>query len=44
MRAFHTPASARHDPDRYFRRGSIVSHPEQADRYAILLKCRQPVA
>jgi len=38
MRAFHTPASARHDPDRYFRRGSIVSHPEQADRYAILLK------
>ena len=21
MRAFHTPASARHDPDRYFRRG-----------------------
>lgn len=38
MRAFHTPASARHDPDRYFRRGAIVGHPEQADRYAILLK------
>ncbi len=36
MRVFHSPASARHDPDRYFRRGSIVTHPEQADRYAIL--------
>lgn len=38
MRAFHTPASAAHDPDRYFRRGTIITHPEQADRYAILLK------
>jgi acetoin utilization deacetylase AcuC-like enzyme len=38
MRAFHTPASAAHDPDRYFRRGTTVTHPEQADRYAILLK------
>jgi acetoin utilization deacetylase AcuC-like enzyme len=38
MRAFHTPAAAAHDPDRYFRRGTIITHPEQADRYAILLK------
>ncbi len=38
MRAFHTPASVAHDPDRYFRRGAIVTHPEQADRYAILLR------
>ncbi len=38
MRAFHTPASTDHDPDRYFRRGAIVDHPEQADRYAILLR------
>jgi acetoin utilization deacetylase AcuC-like enzyme len=37
MRAFHTPDSAAHDPDTYFRRGTIVTHPEQADRYAILL-------
>jgi len=38
MRAFHSPASASHDPDKYFRRGTIVTHPEQADRYDILLK------
>lgn len=38
MRAFHTPASAAHDPDKYFRRGMIVTHPEQADRYEILLR------
>jgi acetoin utilization deacetylase AcuC-like enzyme len=38
MRAFHTPDSAAHDPDTYFRRGTIVTHPEQADRYAILLR------
>ncbi|HEY8567279.1 MAG TPA: histone deacetylase family protein [Beijerinckiaceae bacterium] len=36
MRVFHSPASPRHDPDRYFRRGEIVAHPEQASRYAIL--------
>lgn len=38
MRAFHTPASAAHDPEKYFRRGTIVTHPEQADRYEILLR------
>jgi acetoin utilization deacetylase AcuC-like enzyme len=38
MRAFHSPASALHDPSRYFRRGAIISHPEQSDRYAILLR------
>lgn len=37
MRVFHSPASARHDPAQYFRRGTMVTHPEQADRYAILL-------
>jgi acetoin utilization deacetylase AcuC-like enzyme len=38
MRIFHSPASALHDPALYFRRGAIVSHPEQADRYGILLR------
>jgi acetoin utilization deacetylase AcuC-like enzyme len=37
MRAIHAPDSAAHDPVTYFRRGIIVSHPEQADRYAVLL-------
>ena len=36
MRVLHSPASSRHDPDSYFRRGTIVSHPEQASRYTIL--------
>lgn len=36
MLVFHSPAAARHDPDRYFRRGEIVGHPERADRYAVL--------
>lgn len=36
MRAFHDPRSLAHDPDRYFRRGAIVAHPEQAQRYEIL--------
>ncbi|WP_043538592.1 histone deacetylase family protein [Salinarimonas rosea] len=36
MRAFHDARSAAHDPDRYFRRGAIVAHPEQASRYAVL--------
>ncbi|CAA9385736.1 MAG: hypothetical protein AVDCRST_MAG64-903, partial [uncultured Phycisphaerae bacterium] len=33
---FHSPASRLHDPSGYFRRGQVVSHPEQATRYAIL--------
>ena len=32
----HSPASAAHDPDGYFRRGRIVPHPERAVRYRIL--------
>jgi acetoin utilization deacetylase AcuC-like enzyme len=36
MLVIHSPASLRHDPKDYFRRGAIVSHPEQAERYAIL--------
>ena len=38
MRVFHTSASADHDPDRYFRRGLLVVHPERADRYGVLLR------
>ncbi|MDP4005396.1 histone deacetylase family protein [Methylobacterium sp. NEAU K] len=36
MRVFHTADSARHDPERYLRRGTPIPHPEQAARYAIL--------
>ncbi|MGH1573919.1 histone deacetylase family protein [Methylobacterium sp. P31] len=36
MRIFHTPDSARHDPECYWRRGTPIPHPEQASRYAIL--------
>lgn len=36
MRAFHDPRSLAHDPDRYFRRGALVAHPEQAQRYEVL--------
>ena len=36
MRVFHSPASLRHDPERYWRRGTPIPHPEQAARYAIL--------
>jgi acetoin utilization deacetylase AcuC-like enzyme len=38
MQVFHHGDSARHDPNRYFRRGAIVDHPEEADRYHRLLK------
>jgi acetoin utilization deacetylase AcuC-like enzyme len=36
MLVLHSPASLRHDPDAYFRRGRTVEHPEQARRYSIL--------
>ena len=36
MLVLHSPASLRHDPDGYFRRGRTVEHPEQARRYTIL--------
>jgi acetoin utilization deacetylase AcuC-like enzyme len=36
MRIFHSPNALRHDPDTYFRRGEIIPHPEQAQRYTIL--------
>jgi acetoin utilization deacetylase AcuC-like enzyme len=36
MRVFHSPESPRHDPEWYWRRGTPISHPEQAARYAIL--------
>jgi acetoin utilization deacetylase AcuC-like enzyme len=38
MQVFHHGDSPRHDPDRYFRRGEIVGHPEQAERYRLLLE------
>ena len=37
MLVFHTDRSLGHDPDRYFRRGKIVAHPESAERYDVLL-------
>ena len=36
MLVLHTPASLEHDPQGYFRRGAVVTHPEQAERYTIL--------
>lgn len=36
MQIVHHPDSLRHDPARYFRRGSLITHPEQADRYVLL--------
>lgn len=36
MQVFHTADAARHDPERYWRRGTPIPHPEQAARYAIL--------
>ncbi len=33
MKVFHHPDSVRHDPARYFRRGAVIEHPEQAERY-----------
>lgn len=36
MRAFHDERSLAHDPDRYFRRGALTAHPEQAARYVVL--------
>ena len=36
MLVLHSPASILHDPEHYFRRGAIVGHPEQAERYTIL--------
>lgn len=41
MLVVHSPASPRHDPSGYFRRGRIVDHPEQASRYGILLEAAQ---
>lgn len=38
MLVVHSPASPRHDPSGYFRRGRTVEHPEQAARYGILLR------
>lgn len=36
MIVLHSPASAGHDPEGYFRRGRIVEHPERAERYRVL--------
>ena len=37
MIVVHAPASPRHDPEGYFRRGRTIEHPERAERYGILL-------
>lgn len=36
FRFFRSQKSLRHDPETYFRRGSIVAHPETAERYVVL--------
>ncbi len=36
MRVYHSDLSPAHSPALYYRRGALVSHPEQASRYAIL--------
>lgn len=36
MRVFHSPRCVLHDPTIYFRRGSVVPHPERALRYEVL--------
>ncbi|MDB5590512.1 histone deacetylase family protein [Enterovirga sp.] len=41
MLVVHSPASPRHDPAGYFRRGRMVEHPEQASRYGILMEAAE---
>ena len=36
MRIIHDARSAEHDPELFFRRGSLIPHPERADRYRVL--------
>lgn len=36
MLVFHSPDSVRHDPDRFFRRGVMMPHPESPGRYMTL--------
>ena len=36
MQIVHHPGSLRHDPALFFRRGSLIPHPEQAARYSVL--------
>lgn len=36
MRVYHSDLSAAHSPALYYRRGALVTHPEQASRYGIL--------
>lgn len=36
--AFHSPASASHNPPQFFRHGRLVQHPETALRYTVLLE------
>ena len=36
MRVFHSPASALHDPDTFFRRGKLIAAPETVQRYTVL--------
>jgi acetoin utilization deacetylase AcuC-like enzyme len=41
MRVFHSPIQLAHDPERYFRRGRFVPHPERAERYRVMLAALQ---
>jgi len=36
MLVFHSPDCVRHDPDRFFRRGVMMPHPESPGRYTTL--------
>ncbi len=36
MRIFHDANAARHDPTQFFRRGTLIAHPEQPERYTVL--------
>jgi acetoin utilization deacetylase AcuC-like enzyme len=36
MRIFHHPNETLHDPTQFFRRGTLIPHPEQAARYFVL--------
>lgn len=36
MRIFHDPSAVRHDPTLFFRRGTLIDHPERPARYTVL--------
>lgn len=36
MHIYHSPASLEHDPQTFFRRGTVIPHPESVERYRVL--------